>query len=365
MLRNALRVTGWLAAVAVVMVGSHALAALTVDLRFSDGSTSMVIHRNQLNTDVTMYVWTTVTGTGSDGTKDGLCYINYNVISRKASGGSVTGNMTSSWSLDSNWNNTGTMSTTVADLNADGINDIGSLSTTNNSNTLKAKSTDTLHTPGRWYGSDGKGGNSVTNGWAWNVETVQFHISASSASFGTGTTYIDPKIPSWAGATKAASYFLDGGATAVNSNLTNGSSVAFTLAPTTLTASLTNQGTDGKYHVSQGGSVTLGGMATITDGFGSVSQYGWDLTGDGVADVTSTSSSATVTYDYLTRAVGLGGLGLSQGNHAVTLKITTNDGAMGTDPGGTLNIVPEPATVALLVTGGIAIAARRRRHKDA
>ena len=360
MLRNALRVSGWLAAVAVVMVGSHALAALTVDLRFTNGSTSMVIHRNQLDTDITMNVWVKVTGTGSAGSVDAISYANYNVISRKASGGSVTGDMTNGWSIDSNWNNTGSMSTLVVDINADGIKDIGSTSTSTNVSVLKVKSTDVGHTPARWAGSDDKGTNdAVTNGWEWQVETVKFHIAASSAAFGTGTTYLDPKIPAWTGATKAALYYVDGAGTAINTGLTNGTSVAFTLAPTTLTASVDNPGGDGKYHVISGGSATLAGTGTITDGFGSVSQYGWDLNNDGTYEVTSTSSSANVTYDYLVNT-----LGLAMGDNTGTLKVTTNDGAMGTGTG-TLNIVPEPATVALLVTGGIAIAARRRRRKDA
>ena len=99
-----------LTAAAVAVVGAAATgllspaesqAALTINLQFPGGGTSMLVSSDQNNTNVPIQVWATVTGAGTitntagatTGDFDGLQYLYYNVLSSNAGGTYINGSI--------------------------------------------------------------------------------------------------------------------------------------------------------------------------------------------------------------------------------------------------------------------------------
>ena len=171
---------------------------------------------------------------------------------------------------------------------------------------------------------------------------------------GNGVTTLSITRPTSTTTVKGANWWEDtvfnnGGTTGAYG--TGGTSVEFTLQPTAVDADVV----PASYTVNLGTPTTVTGSATITAGFGSVASTGWDFNNDGTVDQSGNSYGAT--YEYLA------GLGYVYNvPHLATYRGLTNDGVLDTDTT-MITILPEPATMALLGVGGLAIVLRRRRTR--
>jgi hypothetical protein len=123
------------------------------------------------------------------------------------------------------------------------------------------------------------------------------------------------------------------------------------------TADARQDSLDNMYVVNQGSPVTLDAIGTWSSH--TTGLYSWDLDSDGLFDDADTRNP-TLPWDAL---VALYGPLSWYGAHPIAVKVQTADGETRMD-GGTLNLVPEPATIVLLATGSLmAVVIRRRRRK--
>jgi len=119
----------------------------------------------------------------------------------------------------------------------------------------------------------------------------------------------------------------------------------------------------GPFVLGPGGDAVLDGTAAT----GSINWWGWDFDGDGDYDLEGTGEVAHVTFDMLK---GLDDATVTEGEEwpdGVMKPGTMTVGWSASDPVNTdtvafeLTIIPEPATIALLVAGALVTRVRRRR----
>lgn len=114
---------------------------------------------------------------------------------------------------------------------------------------------------------------------------------------------------------------------------------------------------DGPYNCPFEGSIELDGSGSEDPDGGDIVSWLWDLDNDGDYDDAS-GELTNVGYDYLVNT-----LGLTPGeDNLIGLKVIDDENEAGYN-GSTIYIVPEPATLSLLVIGGagVMLVARRRR----
>ena len=123
-----------------------------------------------------------------------------------------------------------------------------------------------------------------------------------------------------------------------------------------------------------GGPYGIGlGEALFLDGTGSydldatefgdfISEAEWDLDGDGIYDYSFLNHTATTQLTLMVPAIDLAGFGLGQSvgeTFQVTLRVTDSLGLSDTDYA-MVEVIPEPATLGLLLLGGLVILRPKR-----
>ena len=339
------RTTWYLGMALATLIGLGATSAhgsLVLDLRTATGGTSIVVTPAMIGTDISLKVWANVTGTGA--AAEGLWYVYYSVKSNNTGGGAITGGLTGG-TLVSPFAASGSQVGTVAELNSpsDNLTDMG----TNNATPVAAHAKPRA-AEATYSNSSPLYGEAITDGWRWNVESVTLHIT--SAILGSGSSAYSAIPPSiMTGVTKAGLWYED--MTLRQVAYSTGTGVTLTLEATVVDASVEEE----EYTIYQGAPEEVAGSAMITAGFGSILSTGWDFDCDGTQDMAG--NVASVSYEYL-KLLGY----VDNVPHLAWFKGFSNDGKSDMDTT-MITILPEPATLALLGLGGLALVLRRRRTR--
>jgi len=141
-------------------LSSAANAALTVDLRFTDGSHGKSINVGDL-TPITIQAWAVATGTTGNVNEEGLQSLILAVKSSIASAG-ITGNITSA-ALGTGWNGSGSNLGSSSNISADGIGDWGNQNNTplsiGGTNFFRPRTTKSVNNAVDWGDGDSPAGS--------------------------------------------------------------------------------------------------------------------------------------------------------------------------------------------------------------
>lgn len=108
----------------------------------------------------------------------------------------------------------------------------------------------------------------------------------------------------------------------------------------------------GPYNVDIGGSVLFDGSGSYDPDGGNITQWLWDL--DGLPGYEESGQTVSKTFQYLYDLLGYG-------THTIGLKVYDDENEWDTDTG-ELTIIPEPASMVLLLSGCLPAILRRRRR---
>lgn len=235
-------------AVALMGLSPQANADLSMQLAFSDGTTTRTLTAADVGTDISFDVWVTVTGADGNNLNDGIGIGYYNILSgASAEGMSALGNLNGynnnaapGFQIADKFNALGVFIPGNTDLNADGIKDIGLSG-------VSPKSGMAMYRPNTgsasWTGADVQSwsaadGQLIPDGIKVRVATLSFHVDSlvGGAASGAATTFnvVTPTNPApfpatWTGDgvlkhTLAAigaplTFLAEGGAVGNNSNI--------------------------------------------------------------------------------------------------------------------------------------------------
>lgn len=195
------RISHLLATAVFVAAGSlahSAKAALTINLRFANGSTEDTLTSADVGHDIEIDVWATITGYNTPSASNffALQYCYYAIASSLPGGPgtAVGGGLASGTTPDGNTNSLvapfnalGSQIGTVEDFNGDGVADLGPISPTGYTDYAKARSF-----PATWSDSDLPTENLLPDGCEFEVEKLYFHVTSLS---GQETDYFPVSAP--------------------------------------------------------------------------------------------------------------------------------------------------------------------------
>ena len=207
---------------------SDANAALTIQLRFPDGTLSRQVGPGDVGNDILVQVWgriDDVGGTNGTGNRYGLQFVTYSVGST-AVGGGIGGGIAAPL-LIAPWNAQGSQVGKLDDLpiggSPDGITDLGSLAAAANVDFAKPRATVGVFNDS----AAGQTQNNFPNGVEFLLEVINFHVASANPG---SSTRLDPIIPSWisAGAPPGANWWQKANNAAKPDGINNGDYLAGT-----------------------------------------------------------------------------------------------------------------------------------------
>jgi hypothetical protein len=181
------KLTATIAAFVTAGLFAHsAKAALTINLRFADGSTEHTLTPADVGHDVEIDVWATITGHNAPSNHNffALQYAYYGIASSLPDGptGAISGGLASGTTPDGNtnarvapFNAPGGQIGTLQDINGDGVADLGAISTTGYTDYAKSRSQ-----PATWSDFNLSTENFLPNGVEFEVEKLFYHVSSLS-----------------------------------------------------------------------------------------------------------------------------------------------------------------------------------------
>jgi len=241
------------AALVVAAIASQASAAMVLDLRFADGSKTKALGAADAGKTVTVLIYAKVTGTDGLTTNDGLVNMFMSTTSQIVGTSMFVSNTAGFMSGATAGSQTAfniTKAGASADLNADGIKDVGSTSTssTPSSNYISLAS---VNTPlAKYAGDSGVVGAAITGGYEFLVGQLTFTVGTFTGNVdNTSQVKINAVVPNWTGTTYSkATWYQDGTAvgnkklwytsTSPGNSLTAGTAITFTYVPEPATMGL-------------------------------------------------------------------------------------------------------------------------------
>lgn len=226
------RLAAWARLVLVLLLclwaSISAEGALTIHLRFSDGTLTRQVGPGDVGNDFLVQVWGRVDdvgGTNGTGSRYGLQFATYS-IGTAAAGGGVGGGAAGP-QLIAPWNALGSQVGTLANLpiggSADGIMDLGSLSDVSTVDFAKPRASTGVFNDS----VSGQTQNTLANGVEFLLEVLNFHVTSANPG---SSTRLDVLIPSWnaAGTPPGANWWQKANSAAKPDGINNGDYLAGT-----------------------------------------------------------------------------------------------------------------------------------------
>ena len=222
------RLLAALLAFTAAWTSSPARAGLTLNLRFTDSSTTRLLTQADVGTMIPIQIWATIdkaSGVNGSGNKFGLQYVFYSVASKTIAnlGSTILGELEGP-AIVAPFNGAGSQFGQLADFNGDGIGDLGSAPTsTSNINYALPRALSANFV------------ESNANSFEFLVETVNFHVHSLPASPGQarGEIRFLPVLGNFNGIPRTANWWqqssgvVNDGANNDSQFLFNGAGVSF------------------------------------------------------------------------------------------------------------------------------------------
>ncbi|MBE3070025.1 MAG: PEP-CTERM sorting domain-containing protein [Planctomycetes bacterium] len=338
--------------VACGLTMSSAMGGVTVEVRRPLGATGPIIATGPGQV-LDLEVWAVVTGADGNTANDGLWKFYASVLS--SNGGLVKGDMGGmAFHQDSYWiNPPGFWLIVPTPFNVDPAS-VGASADLDGDGDLDIGSTDPVDAVG-WVLGRAAAMTPTTQQNAWHVMNFEFAVTEMVDPHGVTQIYVSPRPGK-------DSLWNEDGYTGTGAPPHTWNEAGDRLgspeagAPIMLYAealAMLPYGPEG-LQVPFGADIVLDAGPSM----GSINTYEWDLNSDGLVDFTSSEPMLTVAWDTLVAA------GFGPGIYPATLRVAWQESPALTEDEITFDfeVLPEPATMALLGIGGLMTLLRRRRR---